>query len=257
MSLPQRPPLPKPPPKAGPAGLPPRPGAPGAHSLPSHAPAGLPPARPVVAAPAMPAAAPAAPAMPAQAMPVRAPMPQQLQPAPIAPAAPAMPALAAMAPGVPAAPRAPVAMANTAGLPAAMVGMVEAIRIYEELLIEENAALRASDSKTVEKLLDRKMGATRLYQDRLRTVLGDAEITRSLSTDQRAQIVSMVRSLEDLAKENTVLLKANMGAIEQLFEVINTAARKMRKREVAYSQAGIIRDYHTAATTSLAYNHTV
>ncbi len=255
MSLPQRPPLPKPPPKAGPAGLPPRPGAP----------ASLPPARPIVAAPALPAAAPAAPAMPAQAMPIRAPMPQQLQPAPMAPApmvpaapaAPAMPAPAAMAPAVPMAPRAPVAMANTAGLPAAMVGMVEAIRIYEELLIEENAALRASDSKTVEKLLDRKMGATRLYQDRLRTVLGDAEITRSLSTDQRAQIVSMVRSLEELAKENTVLLKANMGAIEQLFEVINTAARKMRKREVAYSQAGVIRDYHTAATTSLAYNHTV
>jgi hypothetical protein len=168
-----------------------------------------------------------------------------------------MPTAAAMPPAVPAAPRAPMTPVNTAGLSPAMVGMMEAIRIYEELLIEENAALRASDSKTVEKLLDRKMGATRLYQDRLRTVLGDAEITRSLSTEQRAQIVSMVRSLEELAKENTVLLKANMGAIEQLFEVINTAARKMRKREVAYSQAGVIRDYHTAATTSLAYNHTV
>jgi hypothetical protein len=67
----------------------------------------------------------------------------------------------------------------------------------------------------------------------------------------------MVRALEELAKENTLLLKANMGAIEQLFEVINTAARKMRKREVAYSQAGVIRDYHQASTTSLAYNHTV
>jgi hypothetical protein len=31
----------------------------------------------------------------------------------------------------------------------------------------------------------------------------------------------------------------------------------MRKREVAYSQAGVIRDYQTATTTSLAYNHTV
>jgi hypothetical protein len=143
------------------------------------------------------------------------------------------------------------------GLSPAMQSMMEAIRIYEELLVDENAALRSGDSKTVAALLDRKMGATRLYQDRLRTVLGDAEATRALTPESRAQVVAMVRSLEELAKENTLLLKANMGAIEQLFEVINTAARKMRKREVAYSQAGVIRDYHQASTTSLAYNHTV
>ena len=235
MSLPQRPPLPKPPPKAGPAGLPPRPGAP----------AGLPPARPAVAAPAAPVAPAAAPAMPAMKVPM--PQPQAAAPAPVTPAVQAAPA----------APRPPVALIDIRGLSPAMAGMMEAIHIYEELLVEENAALRSGDSKTVERLLDRKMGATRLYQDRLRTVLGDSEVTRSLNPEQRAQVVSMVRSLEELAKENTVLLKANMGAIEQLFEVINTAARKMRKREVAYSQAGVIRDYHTAATTSLAYNHTV
>lgn len=226
MSLPQRPPLPKPPPKA----LPPR--APGAQTLPSlppraGTPAALPPARPAMAAPAAPTAPAAAPVLPA------------------APAAPA------------AAPRPPVALIDIRGLSPAMAGMMEAIRIYEELLVEENAALRSGDSKTVAALLDRKMGATRLYQDRLRTVLGDGETTRSLTPEQRAQVVSLVRSLEELARENTVLLKANMGAIEQLFEVINTAARKMRKREVAYSQAGVIRDYQTAATTSLAYNHTV
>jgi hypothetical protein len=183
--------------------------------------------------------------------------PAPAQPAPRA-AAPQQQAVA-QAPTLPAAavPRTSVPLLDLRGLSPAMAGMMEAIRIYEELLVEENQALRTGDSKTVAALLDRKMGATRLYQDRLRTVLGDAEATRALSTEQRAQIVSMVRSLEELAKENTVLLKANMGAIEQLFEVINTAARKMRKREVAYSQAGLIRDYTSAATTSLAYNHTV
>ncbi len=228
MSLPQRPPLPKPPPKA----LPPR--APG-----------LPPGRPAMAAPAVPVAA----AVPA---------------APLAAVAPAMaaPAMAksALAPpqqAVPVTPRTPVPLVDIRGLSPAMQSMMEAIRIYEDLLVEENAALRSGDSKTVAALLDRKMGATRLYQDRLRTVLGDGEATRALTPETRAQVVSMVRSMEELAKENTLLLKANMGAIEQLFEVINTAARKMRKREVAYSQAGVIRDYHQASTTSLAYNHTV
>lgn len=228
MSLPQRPPLPKPPPKA----LPPR--APGAQALPS-----LPPR------PGAPVAAPAAPVAPVTAAPAAVPAMKAPMPQPAAPAAPA------------AAPRAPVVLIDIRGLSPAMAGMMEAIRIYEELLVEENAALRAGDSKTVAALLDRKMGATRLYQDRLRTVLGDAETTRALTPEQRNQVVSMVRALEELARENTVLLKANMGAIEQLFEVINTAARKMRKREVAYSQAGVIRDYQTATTTSLAYNHTV
>ena len=249
MSLPQRPPLPKPPPKAAPPGLPPR--TPGAQTmpLPGAPAAGLPTARPAMPVPAVqavPAAAPGVPARPGS------PQQQMAAAGLVKPAAPAMPAAPA-----PAGPRAPVAQLDTRGLPPAMAGMMEAIRIYEDLLVEENAALRSGDSKTVAALLDRKMGATRLYQDRLRTVLGDSEMTRSLSTEQRAQVVAMVRSMEELAKENTVLLKANMGAIEQLFEVINTAARKMRKREVAYSQAGVIRDYRNAAATSLAYNHTV
>lgn len=135
--------------------------------------------------------------------------------------------------------------------------MMEAIDIYRELLIQENALLRSGDSDGVAGLLDRKMSATQLYQDRQRTVLGDPEATRSLSADQRAKVVAMVRALEELASENTILLKANMSAIQQLFEVINLAARKMRKREVSYSQAGTIRDYHLAHNMSLAYNHVV
>ena len=249
MSLPQRPPLPKPPPKAPPPGLPRAPGA-----APAAAPAAAAlPGRPAMAAPAMAAPAlPGRPAAPAPAAP--AAQPQALASQLPQFAAPAVPA----APTAPAAPqRSPVPLIDIRGLSPAMAAMMEAVHIYEDLLVEENNALRTGDSKTVAALLDRKMGATRLYQDRLRTVLGDGEITRALTPEQRAQVVSMVRSLEELAKENTVLLKANMGAIEQLFEVINTAARKMRKREVAYSQAGVIRDYHTAATTSLAYNHTV
>jgi hypothetical protein len=67
----------------------------------------------------------------------------------------------------------------------------------------------------------------------------------------------MVRCLEERAKENTMLLKANMGAIEQLFEVINTAARKMRRQDVAYSKAGMMCDTYNRNGVSLAYNHTI
>ena len=142
-------------------------------------------------------------------------------------------------------------------MPAVMASMMEAIRLYDALLSEENEMLQSGNSKGVATLLDRKMAATRLYQERLRAVLTDGECTRALTADQRAAVVARVKSLEELAKENTVLLKANMSAIEQLFEVINTAARKSRRREVAYSQAGRIRDTYSPQSVSLAYNHTV
>jgi hypothetical protein len=142
-------------------------------------------------------------------------------------------------------------------LPGSLGPMVEAIHIYDALLTEENAALKAGDSKTVEALLDRKMAATRLYQERLRSLLADQQCTRSMAPEQRAEVIAMVRCLEERAKENTTLLKANMGAIEQLFEVINTAARKMRRQDVAYSKAGTMCDTYNANGVSLAYNHTI
>lgn len=219
MSFPQNPNLPKPPPKAPPSA---RPGS-------------LPPARPLPTAPsAMPAPKPAAAMKPAAT--------------PVSPAA---------APAVKPAAARPLPTVDVKGLPANLGPMVEAICLYDELLSEENAALKAGDAKTVEGLLDRKMAATRLYQDRLRTLLGDAQCTRSLTPDQRSHVISLVKGLEERANENTVLLKANMSAIEQVFEVINTAARKMRRQEVNYSRAGMVCDNYNRNGVSLAYNHTI
>jgi hypothetical protein len=219
MSLPQRPPLPKPPPKAPPPGLPHK-----AHAPQHHA--------PVAATPVAPAAQPR-PTTPA--------------PAPAAAAAPVLPPPRPMS----------TPMVELHGLSPNLQAMMEAVAIYEALLEEENDMLRTGNADGVAALLDRKMAATRLYQERQRTVLGDPEATRSLTPERRTQVVAKIRGLEDLARENTILLKANMGAIEQLFEVINTAARKMRKREVSYGESGTMRDYHIAHHTSLAYNHTV
>jgi hypothetical protein len=217
MSLPQRLPLPKLPPKAG---------------LPARPATALPERPTMTAAPAM--ATPAAPPPSAQTASMVARAPVAAAPRPL-----------------------PVALIDIHGLSPNMAAMMEAIRVYEDLLVEENAMLRAGDANGVATLLDRKLNATRLYQERQRVVLADSEATRSLSPEQRSQVVGMVRSLEELAKENTILLKANMSAIEQLFQVINSATRKMRKREISYSQAGVIRDYAQAQSSSLAYNHTI
>ncbi len=238
MSLPHN--MPKPPPKGLPPGLPAKAGA---LNTQTSAKAG---ATGQIAAPPAPLPTPGAPAH-------SAPM-TTLNRVTMAPVAPrATPASAPSgATHAPVKPR-----LDIPGLTPSMSAMMEAVQIYDALLVEENALLRSGDSAGVAALLDRKMNATRLYQERQRAVLGDQEATRSLTAEQRAEVVAMVRSLEELARENTILLKANMSAIEQLFEVINTAARKMRKREVSYSQAGVIRDYHNAHNVSLAYNHSI
>jgi hypothetical protein len=172
-------------------------------------------------------------------------------------APPARPVATAAQPGKPALTARTMPSIDIRSLPASLGPMVEAIHIYDELLTEENTALRAGDSKTVESLLDRKMAATRLYQERLRTLLADPQSSRNMAPDLRTEVVSLVKRLEERAKENTTLLKANMGAIEQLFEVINTAARKMRRQDVAYSKAGMMCDNYVRNGVSLAYNHTI
>lgn len=274
MSLPHPGPLPKPPRKAAPGA---RPAPAGSPSVPAAQPSA--PARPAMARPAAPQAA--AP-HPATAHPAAAPArPAAARP----PARPgAMPAAASRAPshGAPAHAGRPVAVNASArlaaaapthssahatvaqippidlkGMPAVIIPMIEAIRLYDELLCEENAALRAGNSKAVEALLDRKVAATRLYQERLRNLLGDAQNTKSLTPDQRTRIVGQVRCLEQRAHENTILLKANMNAIEQLFEVINTAARKMRHQDLAYSKAGLVEDSYMRNGVSLAYNNSI
>ncbi|HXP95096.1 MAG TPA: hypothetical protein VN809_00190 [Telmatospirillum sp.] len=229
MSLPQNSHLPKPPPKTLPGARPPL----GMPPSPSGGQAGLSP-RPV-----MPSAQPVAMASHAVAAPSARPVATAAQPGKPVLTARSMPSI------------------DIKSLPAKLGPMVEAIHIYDELLIEENTALKAGDSKTVESLLDRKMAATRLYQERLRALLADPQSSRTMAPDQRSEVVSMVKCLEERAKENTTLLKANMGAIEQLFEVINTAARKMRRQDVAYSKAGMMCDNYVRNGVSLAYNHTI
>jgi len=232
MSLPQNSHLPKPPPKTlpgarAPLGMPPSPG--GGQTGP--APRPVMPVGTTTAALGMTSHAVAAP--------------------------PARLVATAATPGKPALTARSKPSIDIRSLPASLGPMVEAIHIYDELLTEENTALRAGDSKTVESLLDRKMAATRLYQERLRTLLADPQSSRNMAPDLKSEVVSMVKRLEERAKENTTLLKANMGAIEQLFEVINTAARKMRRQDVAYSKAGMMCDNYVRNGVSLAYNHTI
>lgn len=260
MSFPQN--MPKAPPK-----LPPRPGMPGPSV------GGAPQAaalsqggglgglfKKLTAAPAAPQAQAASPSLPhrpaAPAMPGRpvASVPQAGAPRP------QMPAGASAGPLTPqsVAPSASAVAAASSRidlriLPPNMVPMVEAIIMYDELLVEENEALRACNPKAVEALQPRKQEATKIYNDRLRTLLSDPAGMRGQPPEIRDKVMALIRGLEERCAENAMLLKANMDATEKVFGVINNAVLEARRREAMYTNKGGV---NWGNNTSVAFNAT-
>jgi len=266
MSFPQN--LPKPAPK-----LPPRPGAPasGPAAAPQPATAAAPAQssggglgglfKKLTAAPAPAPSRPQAPALPGRpAAPAQSSALPGRPGAPVPAARPSMPAgasagpISASRPG----PSAQAAATTSARidlriLPAHMVPMVEAIIMYDELLVEENDALAACNPKAVEALQTRKQEATKIYNDRLRTLLSDPNGMRGQPPEIRDQVMALIRQLEQRCAENAMLLKANMEATEKVFGVINSAVIEARRREAMYTNKGGV---NWGNNTSVAFNAT-
>lgn len=135
--------------------------------------------------------------------------------------------------------------------------MVEAIDLYDAILTEENTLLRGGDAKGIAALLDRKIAATQLYQERLRALLADEAGRKTLSPEQRAKTTALAHGLEERAKENALLLKANMTAIEHVIEAVNGAARRSLRKEVGYSGKGNIRETYGTQGGAIAINRTI
>ncbi|HVI52175.1 MAG TPA: hypothetical protein VM661_13255 [Candidatus Sulfotelmatobacter sp.] len=286
MSFPQN--MPKPPPK-----LPQRPGAPSATpssaaqpAAPQSgglgglfkkltAPAAQPQPQPQAAAPSLPGrpavppmpGRPAAPALPgrpgaptavaAPSLPARPGMSgaASAATAPAQAARPSMPAGASARPlnGAPAPSPSGAGRIDLRTLPPTMAPMVEAIIMYDELLVEENEHLRACNPKGVEALQPRKQEATKLYNDRLRTLLSDPTGMRGQPPEIRDQVMNLIKQLEARCSENASLLKANMEATEKVFGVINNAVIEARRREAMYTRSGGV---NWGNNTSVAFNAT-
>jgi hypothetical protein len=172
-------------------------------------------------------------------------------------AAPSHPAVQAPPrPGTPAgsARTAQVAAAGAAGTVGALV---EAVRLVDSVLHEENEALRRYDARTAAALQERKTAATRLYHERMRILARDSEATRSIDPQQHAELVAMARGLDERVRENAILLKATIVSIDRLFAAINTAAQERVKKEVSYSRAGVVAASNQPGAASVAFNRTV
>ena len=201
---------------------------------------------------------------PGAAGPAKAPPPAPGR-APAKPGAPAMRQAtqpAARPAAVPPRPGTPAGIARTARVAAAgatgTVGqVVEAVRLMDSVLTEENQVLRRHDAAAAAALQDRKLAATRLYHERMRALVRDTEAAKAMSADQRTELRLLAQGLDQRVRENAILLKATMDAIDRLFGCINQAAQQKVKREVAYSRDGVVASGGAPTATSIAFNRTV
>lgn len=159
-------------------------------------------------------------------------------------------------------PGSPAGVARTARIAAAgatgTVGQViEAVRLMDSVLDEENQVLRRHDAKGAAALQERKLAATRLYHERMRALTRDPGAARAMSPEERTELSSLAHGLDARVRENAILLKATMDAIDRLFGCINQAAQQKAKREVSYSRAGLVAANASPTATSIAFNRTV
>ena len=117
--------------------------------------------------------------------------------------------------------------------------------------------LRRHDTKAAAALQDRKLAATRLYQERMRALVRDTEAARAMTQDQRLQLSQMAHGLDERVRENAILLKAAMDAMERLFGAINQAAQKKVQKEVAYSRGAVVAPSASPVAASIAFNRVV
>ena len=197
------------------------------------------PMSPPPARPSQPPGAAAPPARPQAPAPVAArPAPEHASPTPSARPSPIRRSSAAAAGNAPG--RARTAMVAAAGATGTVGAVIEAVRLMDGVLVEENQVLRRHDAKAAAALQERKLAATRLYHERMRALARDPDAARAMPDQQRAELVAMARALDAHVHENAILLKATMDSIDRLFGAINTAAQQKAKREVSYSRKGVV-----------------
>ena len=144
-----------------------------------------------------------------------------------------------------------------AGATGSVGSVMEAVKLVDDVLVEENQVLRRHDAKAAAALQERKLAATRLYHERMRALLKDAEAVRAMPPEQRMALTALAHGLDERVRENAILLKATMDSIDRLFAAINTAAQQKNHREVAYSRAGVVAGPASPVAASIAFNRTV
>jgi len=110
-----------------------------------------------------------------------------------------------------------------------------------ELLDVENDALSNHDAETIAALGDRKVALTRLYASYTRGLADRPEVARAFNAEQKEELLTIGRQLEELVERNAMLLRAAIDASKTVVDIIAQSVRSSQEPGIVYGRTGTLR----------------
>lgn len=134
---------------------------------------------------------------------------------------------------------------------------LEVIDGFCELLEKENEALRIYDIDTVTALFERKSKTVVTYRSLIAYFLKNVELVKELDADEALEMKNASIELDNLLKENDVLLKTKMEVSENIMNsIVNIAKVTTKSNTTSYGAEG---NYSRMSNihSAMAFNRTL
>ena len=113
------------------------------------------------------------------------------------------------------------------------------IRQLTEVITKENTLLRRRKFTEIKPLAEAKEKLAHLYQERLIRFHRNPDLIRQMDPARRAAMEAMAKRLDDVTKENDLLLRANMEAVNRMLQTVVTAVKLHKNsKAAAYQDTG-------------------
>jgi septation ring formation regulator EzrA len=109
---------------------------------------------------------------------------------------------------------------------------------FNQLLEQENDALRHYRAGDVQDLLEDKAALSRVYENRARGLMQDPSLLKEVDDKLSEQLKELVAATNALVEQNTHLLKVSIEAQQIVLETIKEAVKDARGGPHSYSPAG-------------------
>ncbi len=145
------------------------------------------------------------------------------------------------------------------GLDTKVVHLMEAMKDLSHLLAEENAALSRHDVDAVRNLAERKFLMTRFYREKMAAISESPRVLTNLPEEKKEVVRRAGNTLQALAKENGMRLKANIEAHNRFMKSIVTAVKERElEKATSYAQSGRVEGDPTQAfRKAVTFNETL
>lgn len=113
------------------------------------------------------------------------------------------------------------------------------ISVFADLLQNENDALKKFDMDTIAQLFDKKAHVVGVYRSLVAFFIKNKDMLNQLSTEERSSLKAEASALDNLIKENDLLLKTRMETSQSVMNsIINYAKAANKANATSYGSQG-------------------